>query len=291
MRRLSKNAYTEVYWPGCNPSFVTTEDGVVMIDSPQQPIDAVRWREHLMQYGPIRYLVNTEPHGDHIWGNAYFPEVTVVGQRKLAEVFDHYVNRNGGEAGRLERYKTEDPDSVHLMLHPDFPPKPPTLTFDDELVLEVGRHTFRCIHMPGHTAPQTSVHVPQEGVVFTGDNIFCACKTWLQEADPFAWLDALKAIDRLDVEWIVPGHGAPCTKAYLATQAQIIENWLGYIGRLVDQGLTEEEAAGLPLDVRRELDPYPMNQRMFMHEERVHDANIRNLYREIRRRREAGASA
>jgi glyoxylase-like metal-dependent hydrolase (beta-lactamase superfamily II) len=66
MRRVGPHSYTEVYFAGCNPSFVETSDGYVMIDSPQQPIDAVRWRERMEDKAPIRYLINTEPHGDHI---------------------------------------------------------------------------------------------------------------------------------------------------------------------------------------------------------------------------------
>src|SRR2546429_6450587 len=72
MRRVGPHSFTEVYFAGCNPIFVETSDGYVMIDSPQQPIDAVRWRERMEDKAPIRYLINTEPHGDHISGNAYF---------------------------------------------------------------------------------------------------------------------------------------------------------------------------------------------------------------------------
>ena len=51
---------------------LVSRDGVVMIDAPQRALDAVRWRERLLEHGPIRYLVNTEPHGDHWTGNAFF---------------------------------------------------------------------------------------------------------------------------------------------------------------------------------------------------------------------------
>ena len=83
MRRISQNVYAEVYFWGCNPGFVTTTDGVFMIDTPQPPIDAVRWRERLLEHGPIPHLVNTEPHQDHIRGNAYFPGVEVIGQELM----------------------------------------------------------------------------------------------------------------------------------------------------------------------------------------------------------------
>ena len=91
MRRVGPHSYTEIYFAGCNPGFVETSDGYVMIDSPQQPIDAVRWREMLEEKAPIRYLINTEPHGDHIAGNAFFTKTTVVGQVQLQECFERYL--------------------------------------------------------------------------------------------------------------------------------------------------------------------------------------------------------
>ena len=177
MRRVGPNSFTEIYFAGCNPSFVETSDGYVMIDSPQQPIDAVRWREQMEEKAPIRYLINTEPHGDHISGNAYFPNVTVVGQVKLQECFERYLYAFGSLEEKRERFKETDPDSVWLVGHPDYPAaNPPKLTFTDSLTLHVGNHTFNIIHMPGHTAPQTSVLVPEEGVVFTGDHRWrCRC--------------------------------------------------------------------------------------------------------------------
>ncbi len=252
MRRVGKHTYTEIYFPGCNPSFVETSDGYVMIDSPQQPIDAVRWREQMEEKAPIRYLVNTEPHGDHISGNAYFPKVTVVGQVKLQECFDRYLTQSGSIEDKRERLKQTDPDSVWLLGHPDYPiSNPPKLTFTDKLTLEVGDHTFEILHHPGHTAPQTSIHVPEEGVVFTGDNVFHKCRTWLQECDPWEWLAALHSLDALDVEVIVPGHGEPCGKAYLKEQAQIVENWVGLVERFVDRGFSAEDALKEPIAVAK----------------------------------------
>src|SRR5437868_719955 len=127
MRRVGPNSFTEIYFAGCNPSFIETSDGYVMIDSPQQPIDAVRWREQLEEKAPIRYLINTEPHGDHISGNAYFTKTTVVGQVKLQECFDRYLNAFGSLEDKRERYKQMDPDSVWLVGLPRLEPAEPDL--------------------------------------------------------------------------------------------------------------------------------------------------------------------
>ncbi len=283
MRRVGKNCYTEVYFWGCNPSFVVTNDGVVMIDTPQQPIDALRWRETMSEHGPIRYLINTEPHGDHISGNAYFHGAEVVAQEKLKARYEE-AQAQMLSPERVEQMKLNDPDSVWLLNHPDFPPNPPTTTFDTELTLHAGNHTFQCIHLPGHTAPQTAILVPEEGVVFTGDNVFFKCKTFIQEADPWEWLDALQTLAAMDVDVIVPGHGETCDKAYLGTQAQVIEGWLGTVEDFVRRGLTEEEALAQPLDVPS-LDPYPIGQRLFGMSERLNALNVGNIYRHVAERK------
>ena len=290
MRRVGPNSFTEIYFAGCNPSFVETSDGYVMIDSPQQPIDAVRWREQLEEKAPIRYLINTEPHGDHISGNAYFPRVPVVGQVKLQVCFERYLNAFGTIEEKRERLKQTDPDSVFLLGHPDYAdPHGPTVTFTDGLTLNVGNHTFNIIHHPGHTAPQTSVYVPEEGVVFTGDNVFHKCRSWLQECDPWEWLAALRSIDALDVETIVPGHGEPCGKAYLKEQAQIVENWVGFIERYVARGIGPEEILKEPVPVTRQ-DPYPIGQRLFMHDERLTGLIVNNLHKRLLEKKQ-GAGA
>ena len=90
-------------------------------------MDAVRWREMMEEKAPIRYLINTEPHGDHIAGNAYFTGGTkVVGQVQLQECFERYLNAFGSMEEKRERMKTADQDSVWLVGHPDYlnPNKP-----------------------------------------------------------------------------------------------------------------------------------------------------------------------
>ena len=82
----------------------------------------------------------------------------------------------------------------------------------------MGDHTFELLHTPGHTPGQIAVHVPEERVVFTGDTIFSECQTWLMGSNVTEWLAALDRIAKLDVDWVVPGHGEVVTIEYLARQ-------------------------------------------------------------------------
>jgi glyoxylase-like metal-dependent hydrolase (beta-lactamase superfamily II) len=241
----------------------------------------------LEEHGPIRHLINTEPHIDHIAGNAYFPGVEVITHTLLQDRYTQSIPMMTSNE-RLETMKQADPDSVWLFNHPSYPPNPPTRTFTDELTLHVGDHTIQCLHIPGHTAPQTAVLLPDEGIVYTGDNIFNKCKTFIQEADPWEWLAALERIGRLDVELIVPGHGEPCGKEYLKEQAEIIQTWTGAVEEFVRRGLTEEEALKEPAP---QADPYPIGQRLFPRSAAVDGMNVSNLYRRIVARQQAAQPA
>jgi cyclase len=152
-----------------------------MIDTPQQPIDSVRWKERLAESypGPIRYLVDTEPHIDHISGNAYFPGVEVIGHVGLQARYEQALPQMTAPEG-IEMMMQADPDSVWLMNHPSFPPNPPTQLFPDSRTIQSGNHEIQGIQTPGHTAPQTSARVSREGVVLTGDSVFPPVQDFLE---------------------------------------------------------------------------------------------------------------
>jgi len=279
MRQISDHVFAEFFFWGCNPGYLTTSDGVFMIDTPQQPIDAVRWREHLLEQGPIRHLVNTEPHIDHIAGNAYFPGVEVIGQRGMLPRYEEMVPRMDSE-DRRKQLEEQDPNSSWLVAHPEYPPNPPTRLFDESLSLTLGGQSIEIIHHPGHTPPQTSVWLPGEGVIFTGDNVFHHVKTFVQEADPWQWLESLEAIRALDPAIIVPGHGEPCTTAYLSEQAEIVQAWVDAVEQMVREGVTQAEAR----DLRPSVDPYRIGQRLFPIEDSLNTRIIDNLYPRVAER-------
>ncbi|MEA2621638.1 MAG: cyclase, partial [Chloroflexota bacterium] len=88
MESVTPNVFTNTRLRGCNPSYVVTSDGVVVIDTPQLPTRAVAMRQEAESHGPIRYLINTENHVDHIFGNWWFRGAgEVVNHRALYEIF------------------------------------------------------------------------------------------------------------------------------------------------------------------------------------------------------------
>jgi cyclase len=234
VQQITNNVFVETGVHGCNHGFVITTGGIVMIDSPQMPSDALVWRDAMREKGEIRYLINTEPHRDHVTGNFFFPG-TVISHEGTRQALS-----NVSVDAIMDPIRELDPAGLPLM--EGYILKKPSITFATELFLYVGQHTFQLIHLPGHTASEIAVHIPEERVVFTGDNVFCNVQTYLNRAYPDEWLRSLARIGDLDVDVIVPGHGDICDKRYLAEQASFIREWMAAVGEAIRQGLSKEEA-------------------------------------------------
>jgi len=216
-----------------------------VVDTPQLPTRAVAMREEAESRGPVRYLINTEHHVDHIFGNYYFKGAgTVVNHRGVVDNFMVVTPDLDPFAYAAEAVPTDDPDGESIFPDRDEyyeDPNKGTIVFDGNLTLKVGGHTFELIHTPGHTPGQLAVYVPEERVVFTGDTIFSGCQTWLMTSDVEQWLEALETIRELDIDHILPGHGPVVTKGYLDTQRSSLLDWLAAVAAAVAKGWTREE--------------------------------------------------
>jgi cyclase len=263
MEQVTPNVYSNTRIRGSNPSFVTTSDGVVVIDTPQLPTKAVAMRAEAEAHGPIRYLINTEHHVDHIFGNYYFKGAgTVVNHQGLYDNFMTVAPILDPFAYAEEAIPTDDPDGAAIFPDRDVyyeDPNKGTLIFTGDLVIRVGDHTFRCLHTPGHTPGQLAVHVPEEGVVFTGDTIFNECQTWLMSSDIDGWLAALERIRTLEFDHLVPGHGPVTDRTALDDQRAILLDWRAGVATAVSQGLSREETQAqvnfkdrFPVDIGQE---------------------------------------
>lgn len=260
MEQLTPNVFTETTLRGCNPSFVTTSEGVVVVDTPQLPTRAVAMRQLAELHGPIRYVINTEHHVDHIFGNYYFKGAGTVVHHQ--GVYDNFMLPSPDLdpfAYAAEAIPTDDPDGRSIFPDRDEYFKDPnkaTVVFTGDLTLRVGGHTFHLLHTPGHTPGQVAVHVPEERVVFTGDTVFSECQTWLMTSDVRQWLGSLARVAALDVDHVVPGHGPVTTTRYLATQRAVLIEWVNAVAAAVAKGWSREEtiervdfAARYPVDI------------------------------------------
>ena len=268
MKQLTKNVFVETGLRGSNHGLVTTSDGLVLIDGPHKPSETLRLKADIERRGqPLRYILNTEPHGDHWTSNAYF-DVPVVAHEGVRT---RILETNMPEM--LARVATFGPDEPKLL--EGYRANAPVITFDREMTLHVGDHTFRLINMPGHTPYQAAILVEEEGVVFTSDNVFCRCHTWLQEADPARWLTALDSLRGLREDTFVPGHGPVCDKRYLDEQGAFIQEWVHDVRGAIGKGMTKDECVAA---LTAMTDRYPMDVGQDGMAPRVMQMNAANLY-------------
>jgi cyclase len=245
MQKVTSNVWTDTTLRGCNPSMVVTSEGVVVVDTPQLPTRAVEMRAAAEASGPIRYVINTEHHVDHIFGNYYFRGAGQVVQHQ--GVYDNFMEVTPALDSfdyAHEALPTDDPEGEAIFPDRDTyfaDPNKGHIVFTGDLTLRVGEHTFELLHTPGHTPGQIAVHVPEERVVFTGDTVFSECQTWLMGSNVSQWLTALDRIAQLDVDWVVPGHGEVVNRDYLARQRVNLVDWVGAVADAVARGWTREE--------------------------------------------------
>jgi cyclase len=245
VQQVTENVFTSTTIRGCNPNFVVTTAGVVVVDTPQLPSKAVKMRQEAESRGPIRYVINTEHHVDHIFGNYYFKGTGPVVHHQ--GVYDNFMVP-GPDLDPFdyaaEAIPTDDPEGASLFPDRDeyyAAPNKGELVFSSDLDLRVGQHTFHLIHTPGHTPGQIAVYVPEERVVFTGDTVFSECQTWLMTSDINQWVGSLEVVRALDVDHVIPGHGPVTTTKYLATQRGVLLEWLAAVASAVAKGWSREE--------------------------------------------------
>ena len=121
MEQITSNVFVETQVRGCNHGFVKTSDGLVMIDSPHKPSDALKLKAEMQEHGELRYIINTEPHGDHWTGNAFFDAPVVAHEGVRARMMDTNMDEH---VARVGAFGPEEP-----ALLKGYTPNMPVITF------------------------------------------------------------------------------------------------------------------------------------------------------------------
>ncbi|ATW47728.1 MBL fold metallo-hydrolase [Streptomyces peucetius] len=213
-------------WCLNNAGFVSDGASTLLVDTAATERRARALRDALLATGaPLpRTVVNTHHHGDHTYGNGLFlPEAVVVGHESCrSELL---------AAGRQLHLIWPRTDFGDIRI------TAPTVTYDDRLTVHVGDIEVRLIHPGGvaHTTGDTVVHLPRQGIVFTGDLVFQGGTPFVPMGSLSGSLRALGVLRSLGAETVVPGHG-PITdpSAYDMT-----ERYLRFVAELAEEGHTK----------------------------------------------------
>ena len=178
---------------------------------------------------PTRRLVNTHHNGDHCWGNQLFAEqgTEIIGHRRCAEWFTREASPELFVA-MVEAESTPAPyhDLVEGLRRFDFRGielTPPTTLIDGDTVLDLDGTEAHLLSVgPAHTPGDVVLHLPADGVVFTGDILFHRCTPLGWEGTFANWIAALERIEALDPAVVVPGHGPLAGVDGLAAQREYL---------------------------------------------------------------------
>jgi glyoxylase-like metal-dependent hydrolase (beta-lactamase superfamily II) len=185
---------------GGNTGFVIGSDGVAVIDTfqtteaAQALLDAIRKITPL----PIRYVINTHYHLDHVMGNGIFEKAGAV---VMAQDNVRTWERTENLKFFGDKPKPEDKAVVAGLTLP-------SVTYKDGITLWLGERKMVVRVMLGHTGGDSVVSVPDAGVVFTGDLFWDHDLPNLIDADTAQQVASNEAFlkDYPDASF-VPGHG------------------------------------------------------------------------------------
>jgi glyoxylase-like metal-dependent hydrolase (beta-lactamase superfamily II) len=200
-----------------NAGFIVTSDGVVVFDSLGTPslgwnlLEAIRKLTDL----PVRYNVVSHYHADHIYGLQAFKDHTsslVVAQERATEYRED--EETSGE--RAEQRLDQRRQALAPWVDDNTRVVPPDITFKEQATLYLGGKRFVLIYAgPAHSASDSMMMVEPDGVLFAGDVVQNGRIPFMNadDVDTANWLRSLEKVEKLDLKFIIPGHGHPSTDA------------------------------------------------------------------------------
>ncbi len=170
--------------------FLVTPEGVIVTD----PInaEAARWLKAEIKKRfnkPIKFLVYSHDHPDHIAGGEVFADTAVV----IAH-----------EQAKRDILDEKRPTAV------------PDITFSAEMTIELGGKTVELSYLGrSHSDNMIVMHFPTERVVFAVDFIPIRTLAWKNLTDAYIpdWMDTIARVEAMDFDILAPGHGPLGTKA------------------------------------------------------------------------------
>lgn len=265
--QIDGGTYAFMHLPG---GWGQTNTGLVVGDDASMVIDTV-WdtsrAESIAQAWPdlvgsaaITEAVNTHSDGDHWWGNDTLPAsarittsesalhamkedtppAAVARFSKLGSV----ASALPGPAGAMGSYMSRVTGGASL---PTRGPRLPDHTFAGTDTITVGGRTVLLRDLgPAHTPGDVIAHVPDSGVVFTGDLLFIGATPVIWHGPLSNWQDALDHLLGLDAATYVPGHGPICGR----TEIELLRDYWSWLDR---EGRAQFHAGRSPIQAARTL--------------------------------------
>ncbi len=213
---------------GVNAGIIHTPESVIFIDSGMSAYSgAYLWNlaKERMDTTKDLYLILTHKDTDHHFGmNELLKHgATVISHEYTAD----YISANSDLSDNpiakriLKEYHKQDVLGEVILSRPE-----QTITHDTTLILG---DEIQLLSVPGHTPGDIAVYHPRSKVLFAGDAI-------LEGMDPYVrpdsinietWIRNLERLRELDIEWILPGHGALSKPDIIDSNIQFLKSEQG----------------------------------------------------------------
>jgi glyoxylase-like metal-dependent hydrolase (beta-lactamase superfamily II) len=250
-----------------NAGAVRTSDGPVAIDAQQTRDLGGRFRTALEKaFGcPVTRLINTHLHLDHTAGNVAFADVPILAQEMTLQLMQTFLGAASGNRWLVsdhgQKLRLFFGSNVQELVPPGDPLNEwfanrmggpeyrsielvgPSETFGDRMVLQTPDGPLYLDYWgPAHCDGDLILHMPRQKIVFLGDLLFVGRFPWLGDCDLNGWISRLGRILTLDVDVVVPGHGAISTLKEVADFRDLLTSLRAAVQAAISSGWSEEAA-------------------------------------------------
>jgi glyoxylase-like metal-dependent hydrolase (beta-lactamase superfamily II) len=226
LTRIAENVYAYVDTKGAsaknsfgaNAGIITGRDGIVVVDTLVSAREAKRFIRDIRAVSkkPIRYVINTHYHLDHVFGNSEFVKLGAV-------IVAQENDRREMERSAAETLKNIEGYGLTREDMKGTKPAYPTVTYSERMTIDIGGERIELIHARhSHTGGDTLVYLRDKKVLFAGDILFTDYHPFIAEGNIEEWAKELDEIASMDVEKIIPGHGPVSGKKDLQAMKEYI---------------------------------------------------------------------
>ncbi len=220
-----------------NIGFIVGADAVAVIDTGGCAIGGGRLRTAIQAITdrPIRYVVATHVHPDHLFGHAAFlpDQPEFVGHHQLPNAL---ATRGQFYLDNLDEQFGVAAKGTEIL--------PPVLLVEDQLTLDLGgRDVILTAQPTAHTDNDLSIFDPTTGTLWLSDLLFME-RCPVVDGSLLGWLAVLDALGEQKAARVIPGHGpisAPWPEA-LAPQVAYLAHLRDEIRTVIAEGGMIEEA-------------------------------------------------
>ena len=192
-----------------NAGVVVTPAGVVVIDALGSPALAEELLAAIRNVTPlpVRYVVLTHYHADHIYGLQAFKD-------RGATILAHEAGRDYLQSDTAQQRLQASRETLAPWVDARTRLVPADRWLREDEVLELGGVRLLLRHVgPAHTPEDLTVFVEGARVLFAGDLAFRGRIPFVAQADSRGWIAALSRLIAAAPAVIVPGHGPASTEA------------------------------------------------------------------------------